>query len=102
MIGHHKRPYNREVRKATWFNADTIPSGLGDPESDIPGLLFRLLEGGREVANHKIYGTVREAEEAFLTAWQQAGQRLAADPEGLLADFVDAQGDPKTLASLRG
>jgi len=74
MIRHHKRPYHGTQQRATWFNADTIAPGLGDPESDLPGELFRLLEGGKEIANHKSYDTLREAEESLLAAWSKARQ----------------------------
>jgi uncharacterized protein (TIGR02996 family) len=81
MIQHHKRPYHGAHRGATWFNADTIGQGLGDPESDIPGEVFRLLEGGKEVANHKSFTAVREAEEAILAAWSKARQAGWKPPE---------------------
>jgi hypothetical protein len=71
----HKRPYHGASGRATWFNADTISSGLGDPESDIPGVIYDLLEGGQKVANHKAYLSMRSAEEAFYSAWQKARER---------------------------
>ena len=74
MIRHKKRPYHGARQGATWFNANTVAPGLGDPESDIPEELFRLLEGGKEVANHKSFPSLREAEEALLSAWAQAQQ----------------------------
>jgi uncharacterized protein (TIGR02996 family) len=72
MVRHHKRPYHGSTKVATWFNADTIRSGLGDHESDIPGALYQQLEGGKEVASHKCFGTVRAAEESMLAAWSRA------------------------------
>jgi uncharacterized protein (TIGR02996 family) len=80
MIRHQKRPYHGAPRGATWFNADTISPGLGDPQSDLPGELFERLEGGKEVAHHKSFTTVRDAEESILAAWasaRQAGWRPA-------------------------
>jgi hypothetical protein len=72
MVEQRKRPYHAAERGATWFNADTVSPGLGDPESDIPGALFKALEGGKEVANHKSFPSVRDAEESFLAAWGKA------------------------------
>jgi uncharacterized protein (TIGR02996 family) len=72
MIRNQKRPYHGANRGATWFNADTVAPGLGDPESDIPGDLFKLLEGGKEVANHKSFTALRDAEESILAAWARA------------------------------
>jgi uncharacterized protein (TIGR02996 family) len=72
MIRRHKRPYHGSSGGGTWFNADTIAQGLGDPESDIPAAVFMLLEGGNEVANHKSFTTLRAAEEAFQLAWVKA------------------------------
>lgn len=72
MIKHHKRPYHASTGRATWFNADTISSGLGDPESDLPGVLFQHLESEWVVANHKAYASSSEAELAFQAAWMKA------------------------------
>src|SRR5262245_12277078 len=63
MVHRQKRPYRGSAGRGTWFNADTIMSGLGDPESDIPGAVFGLLDGGQLVANHKAYTTLAKAEE---------------------------------------
>src|SRR5262249_18385246 len=57
---------------ASWFNADTVSPGLGDPESDVPGALFELLDGGKQTANHKTFADLKSAEEAFLAAWVKA------------------------------
>src|SRR5262249_61345683 len=67
-----KRPYRGSSGVASWFNADTIDTGLGDPESDIPGAIYVLLEGGTESANHKTFPTARAAEESFHTAFAAA------------------------------
>lgn len=72
MIDRRKRPYRGSHGRATWFNADTITSGLGDPESDIPGAIYDQLRGGQIVANHQAFASLREAEEAFYDAWQKA------------------------------
>jgi hypothetical protein len=72
MIRRQKRPYHGSSGGGTWFNAETIAEGLGDPESDIPAAVFTLLEGGNEVANHKSFATLRAAEEAFQAAWVKA------------------------------
>lgn len=73
MVKHQKRPYHGTTsRSATWFNAETIGPGLGDPESDLPEPVFAQLEGGKPVANHMTYPGLREAEEAFLAAYVKA------------------------------
>jgi uncharacterized protein (TIGR02996 family) len=76
MVRQHKRPYGGyrlgKLAVACWFNADTISAGLGDPESDIPGTLFLLLEGGKAVANHRSFPSLRQAEEALQAAWVRA------------------------------
>ena len=81
MARRRKRPYRGTAERATWFNADTISSGLGDPESDIPGAVYALLEGGEVVANHTAYPSLRQAEEAFYYAWQKA-RAGGWDPDG--------------------
>jgi len=72
MIKHKKRPYPSSAGKATWFNADKISPGLGDPESDIPEGLFKHLDGGNQAANHRTYGNFPESEEAIQQAWVKA------------------------------
>lgn len=72
MIARQKRPYVGSADRASWFNADTISDGLGDPESDVPGPVYDLLEGGNQTANHKTFASPRHAEEAFLEAWARA------------------------------
>src|SRR5947208_9118 len=72
MIKHGKRPYHGSSGGATWFNAETVSPGLGDPESDIPAALYKQLQGGKEVANHKSFPTLRAAEESFQAAWSAA------------------------------
>jgi uncharacterized protein (TIGR02996 family) len=76
MAQHHKRPHRSSIGRATWFNADKITTGLGDPESDVPGMVFERLEGGHTVANYREYPSHRAAEQAFHAAW------LAAHREG--------------------
>ncbi len=75
MIRQRKRPNLDVSGTGTWFNAETIPEGLGDPESDVPAVLYKLLEGGNEIAHHKMFPTVREAEKALLMAWVKAPKR---------------------------
>ncbi|TMJ00975.1 MAG: hypothetical protein E6G97_18760 [Alphaproteobacteria bacterium] len=72
MIQQRKRPYTRADKQATWFNADRISPGLGDPESDIPEAIFKQLEGGKPAANHITFGNFPEAEEAIQKAWAKA------------------------------
>jgi hypothetical protein len=74
MVQHQKRPYVGSAQRATWFNADTISTGLGDPMSDIPGPVYDRLEGAKQVANHKTFKSSRDAEEAFHKAWAEARQ----------------------------
>ncbi len=68
MVKNQKRPYKKNV----WFNADTIANDLGDPMSDVPGAIYKLLSGAKEIANHKTYPTAKEAEENFQVAWLAA------------------------------
>jgi hypothetical protein len=75
MIRRQKRHYHGSSGGGTWFNAETIAEGLGDPESDIPAAVFTQLEGGNEVANHKSFSTLRAAEEAFQAAWVKAREK---------------------------
>jgi hypothetical protein len=75
MVNHKKRPYHGSSKVFTWFNADTVEPGLGDPESDIPGAVYQLLSGGEESANHKAFPNLRAAEEAFQAAWSAARQQ---------------------------
>jgi hypothetical protein len=72
MVRLRKRPYHSTAGGATWFNVETIAEGLGDPESDIPAAVFAILEGGKEIANHKSFPSLRAAEEAFQAAWAKA------------------------------
>src|SRR5262249_35900394 len=72
MLENKKRPYHGSSPSASWFNADTVSPGLGDPESDVPGALFELLEGGKQTANHKTFADLKSAEEAFVAAWLKA------------------------------
>lgn len=71
MAENNKRPFIDTNRSATWFNEDTISDELkeNDPASNIPGLLYERLEGGKEIVNHKTFKSVLDAEEAILKAW---------------------------------
>jgi hypothetical protein len=88
MIENQKRPYHGSNPQASWFNADTVSAGLGDPESDIPGPLYQHLEGGKVTANHQTFDTIKAAEEAFIAAfvkavkggWKPAGAPKAEEP----------------------
>src|SRR5262245_29155310 len=64
MVRMRKRPYHGQDRWFTWFNADKISKGMGDQESDVPEPVYLKLEGGKESANHKTFGSLREAEAA--------------------------------------
>jgi uncharacterized protein (TIGR02996 family) len=75
MIRRQKRPYHGSGTSFTWFNADTIRAGMGDPESDLPGRVYDRLSGGTQVANHRSYATLREAEEALYAAWEAARKK---------------------------
>lgn len=66
-----KRPYTTD-KSAAWFNSATVAPGLGDLDSDVPGEVYKRLDGGKEVANHKDYPSQQEAELAFLAAWKKA------------------------------
>lgn len=72
MFRHQKRPHSGSADRASWFNEATISEGLGDPASDIPGPVFVQLIGGREVANHKSFDGMLQAEAAFRAAWVRA------------------------------
>jgi len=72
MASANKRPQRGSTGTGTWFNADTIASGLGDEESDLPGGLFRWIEGGNEYANHRAFASLPDAERAVLAAWVKA------------------------------
>lgn len=63
---------NTEVPLFVWFDASKVAPNLGDTESDLPGELFKHLGGGKAVANHMLYKTRREAEEALVAAWVAA------------------------------
>jgi hypothetical protein len=69
-----KRPYNSadSGTNYTWFNKDAIVDNLGDPESDIPESLYKHMVGGKELANHKSYSSIAEAEQAFIDAYKVA------------------------------
>jgi uncharacterized protein (TIGR02996 family) len=73
MLLHRKRPHQGVSGTCSWFNADTIPQGCGDPESDIPGAIYRHLKG-QVTCNHRTYDSVRAAEDDFLAAWALARQ----------------------------
>ena len=80
-VRRRKRPYHGSSSIFTWFNADAIGPGLGDPESDLPGALYKHLQGGTESAHHKSYKSLRAAEEAFQAAWSSA-RGGGWDPKG--------------------
>jgi hypothetical protein len=78
-----KRPYIKPDSSpgGVWFNAATVAENLGDCESDLPENLFKALEGGKEVANHKVYPSVKEAEESFYAAWKKCGGEVIETPK---------------------
>src|ERR1700733_14826577 len=59
VVRQQKRPYHGAAGGATWFNAETVAEGLGDPESDIPQAVYKLLDEGREGANQKAFLSLR-------------------------------------------
>lgn len=75
VSSHKKRPYHGSSKVFTWFNADRIQPGLGDPESDIPEAVYQLLTGGQEIADHKVFPSMHAAEEALQNAWLAARQQ---------------------------
>ncbi len=75
MVQHHKRPHLGTDQTFSWFDAAKIEEGLGDPESDVPGPVYKKIKGGQESAHHKTFLSLREAEEAFQTAWAAARKR---------------------------
>jgi uncharacterized protein (TIGR02996 family) len=81
MIKNQKRPYHGSSPQASWFNADTVGPGLGDPESDVPGPVYELLAGGKVTANHRTFDDLKAAEEAFLAAWVKARKKGWAPPD---------------------
>jgi hypothetical protein len=56
---------------AAWFNAGKITAGMGHESSDLPEDLYKALEGGKEIANHRLYPSLREAEEALVASWKK-------------------------------
>jgi hypothetical protein len=77
MIRHRKRPHRSSGSLGfTWFNADKLPDMVTeDPESNIPGKVWDLLDHGQQAARHKAYPTLRAAEEDFYAAWEKARSR---------------------------
>ena len=71
MASANKRPMRGSTGTGTWFDADTIGSGLGDEASDLPDGLYRCLEG-TEFGNHRTFGSLPEAERAIQSAWVKA------------------------------
>lgn len=78
MAENKKRPYvGKEAH--CWFNQGKITEGLGDTESDVETSLFDLIEvgqnGSKQVANHKVFSTIKECEVALYKAWIKRGSR---------------------------
>jgi hypothetical protein len=87
MADRRKRPYGSSERGLyTWFNAGTIVSGLGDPESDLPAAVFSRLKGGALVANHRSYRMLWDACEDCVAA------RVAARRAGVSVDVPSPPG----------
>ena len=72
MASANKRPFRGSTNTVTWFNAETIAPEQGDEESDLPDAVFRMLEGGLEVAHHRAFASLTEAERAIQGAWVKA------------------------------
>jgi hypothetical protein len=72
MVRAHKRPYHSTSDTYHWFNADRVTT-TSDPDSDIPDAIYQLLQGREGLEQiFRDYDTLRQAEEDFYTAWQQA------------------------------
>lgn len=70
-FNNNKRPYLTKSL-AMWFNEDAVQGlDLGDPESDLPQAVYRLLLG-HTVSNHKVYQSAEQAEQDFVEAWVKA------------------------------
>ena len=72
MASANKRPLRGSTGGGTWFDGDTIASGLGDEESDLPDALYRCVQGGGEFCNHRTFDSLSEAERALQAAWAKA------------------------------
>ena len=72
MASANKRPMRGSTATGTWFNAQTIATGLGDEASDLPDGLYRCIEGGGEFCNHRTFDTLSNAERAIQLAWTKA------------------------------
>jgi uncharacterized protein (TIGR02996 family) len=71
MVRRRKRPY-RSGATFHWFNADCVNTGT-DPESDVPGVLYRALRGREGFEKlFRDYDSLRGAEEDFHAAWARA------------------------------
>jgi hypothetical protein len=75
MVKRHKRPYRSTSGTYHWFNAARVTTE-SDPESDIPEVVYRLLQGreGLEMI-FRDYEDLPRAEEDFYIAWQRARER---------------------------
>lgn len=63
MARHQKRPQVARVSmRAYWFHAEAMNSDAGDPQSDLPGVLYFRLKAGKVSANHHEYESAIEAE----------------------------------------
>jgi hypothetical protein len=73
MIRKRKRPHHRVKGTYVWFNADANQDLSGDdPESDLPGAVYKRVAGGLEQGGHKSFPSLRAAEESFQAAWLAA------------------------------
>jgi uncharacterized protein (TIGR02996 family) len=72
MVRQKKRPYPGVPAPSSWFNGEKVDPELPDHESNLPAAVYERLEGGTEVANHKLFPSPRAAEEALYAAWARA------------------------------
>lgn len=65
------RPYSSDKsdKAFIWFSVKVREDSIGDADSDLPDVLFDLLEGGTKIARHRVYKTAKEAEQAVVDAW---------------------------------
>jgi hypothetical protein len=72
MVAHRKRPYHSTGRGYHWFNAERVTTP-NDPESDIPEAIYQHMQGEEGLETiFRDYESLRQAEEDFYAAWQQA------------------------------
>jgi hypothetical protein len=82
MVKQHKRPYRSITGTYHWFNAQRVTTA-SDPESNIPEAIYRHLQGKEGLAMFfRDYPSLRQAEEDFYRAWQQAREQGWSSHDG--------------------